>query len=117
LRIYVLLGNTAQWRKSRNLSNPKWNMPLELTFENSSISGIIILEYSNNIEAYSYEVTPQRLFAYLTMTSFCRIISGVEKHYSRNRVSFFVATPSCCLHADRLQKSGEEFESGIAINN
>jgi hypothetical protein len=44
----------------QKLSNPKWNMPLELTFENSSIFGIIILEYSNSIETYmgSYEIIP-----------------------------------------------------------
>ena len=50
------------------------------------------------------------------MTSICRIISGSEKHHSGNRVSYFVTTSSCCLHADRLQKSGEKFESGISTN-
>ena len=50
------------------------------------------------------------------MTSVCRIISGGEKHHSRNRVPCFVTTSSCCLHADRLQKSGEKFESGISTN-
>ena len=41
--------------KVQKLSNCEWNMPLELTFENISISGVIILEYSNNTETYSYE--------------------------------------------------------------
>jgi len=41
--------------KVQKLSNFEWNMPLELTFENISVSGVIISEYSNNIAIYSYE--------------------------------------------------------------
>ena len=41
--------------KVKKLSNCELNMPLELTFENISISGVIISEYSNSIETYSYE--------------------------------------------------------------
>ena len=41
--------------KVQKLSNCEWNMPLELTFENIFISGVIISEYSKSIETYSYE--------------------------------------------------------------
>jgi hypothetical protein len=41
--------------KAHKLSNCEWNMPLELTFENISISGVIISEYGTSIETYSFE--------------------------------------------------------------
>lgn len=73
--------------------------------------------YILNLGTSSYETILLRLFEYLTMISFCRIISGGEKHYSRNRAATTISTPSCCLHALRFQNSRQEFQSGRSANN
>jgi hypothetical protein len=57
--------NTTTLDKVQKLSNSKWNMPLEFTFENISLFGIIISEYSNSIETSSYKIVPQKYICIL----------------------------------------------------